>query len=219
MSLKANIKAIIFDMDGVISDTQSLHSSVESELLKEYGVDIHPDEITYRYAGTTSYQMFPHVFSSFAVAMPDLEMLVEEKRRRIDKATHGNVRAVPGTKEFIQGVKAKNLPIAIASASRLEYIDIVVSELGIKESFNALASSMEVENGKPEPDVFLLAASRLGVLPENCVVIEDGIAGMIGAKRGGMQCIGLVRTKDNREYPADLIVSDLRDVQINDYLV
>ena len=66
--------------------------------------------------------------------------------------------------------------------------------------------------GKPEPDVFLLAAERLGVAPQHCVVVEDGVSGMIGAKKAGMRCVALARHEGEGDYPADFVVSDLRQI-------
>jgi len=205
-------------MDGVISDTQVIHSQVESDLLKEYGLDIHPDEITKKYAGTTSYQMFPHVFQTFEKEMPPIEEMVSKKRERIDKAVRGAVREVPGTRDFINFLKLQNMPTAVASASRLSFIDLVLSELDLKDKFNAIASSEEVRMGKPEPDVFLLAAERLGASPKECLVIEDGIHGMVAARKAGMYCVGLVRDDDHdiNVYPADILVKDLREVRLED---
>jgi len=86
--------------------------------------------------------------------------------------------------------------------------------LKIRSKFDAIASTEEVGKGKPAPDVFLLAAKRIGVSPEDCVVIEDGLAGMIGAKRAGMKCIALVPEGSNADYPVDIIVHSLKDLTI-----
>jgi len=205
-------------MDGVISDTQIIHSRVESELLREYGIELHPDEITKRYAGTTSYEMFPHVFQMANKDLPSLEEIVSEKRKRIDRAIQGAVREVPGTRDFIYYLNELDIPIAVASASRLSFIDQVLIELDLRKRFNAITSSEEVAKGKPEPDIFLLAAKRLNTPPSECIVIEDGIHGMVAAKKAGMYCVGLVRDGDHNfdVYPADKLVRSLKDLRLND---
>lgn len=209
---KQTIKAVIFDMDGVISDTQVIHAKVESEILKEYGIEIHPDEITNRFAGVAISEIFQEIFSDFNKEMPAIEELIKTKWETMERLAKNNVKEIPGTGEFIQSLKILGLPIAVASASRLAFIKLILSELNLIEKFNVISSAEEVKRGKPEPDLFLLAAERLGILPKDCLVIEDGISGMIAAKKAGMKCIGLVRHEESKNYPADFLVKDLRDV-------
>ncbi|TAN58228.1 HAD family phosphatase [Patescibacteria group bacterium] len=219
MLKKQSIKAVIFDMDGVISDTQDIHAQTESEILKDYGINLHPDKISRRFAGVSLNEMFPQIFNEWEKDMPPLVQLIEEKWERITNLVKGNVKEVGGTLEFIASLKNFGLPLAVASASHLSFIDLVLGELNLKTKFNAVTSAQEVERGKPEPDIFLLAARRLNAVPEDCLVIEDGISGMIAAKRAGMQCIGLVRGKADGDLPeVDLIVPDLRHVQFEQYI-
>lgn len=212
------IKAIIFDMDGVISDTQGIHANTESELLKSYGIEMHPDEITRRYAGVGDEEMFRQIFSRGQKQIPEIEQLVEKKWRIMDQLVRGNVREVPGTREFIERLENLGLPLAVGSASRLSFMEMVLAELGLRDRFRVIASAEEVRKGKPEPDLFLLVANRLSVEPESCVVVEDAVSGMIAAKRAKMQCIGLVRDQIEQNYPADLIVADLREVPIDRFI-
>jgi beta-phosphoglucomutase family hydrolase len=218
MSLKPIIKAVIFDMDGVISDTQGIHAKTESEILKSYGIAMHPDEITRRYAGVGDEVMFREIFTKAQKEIPEIEQLVEKKWRIMDELVRGNVKEIPGTREFIERLGKFGLPLAVGSASRLSFVEMVLAELGLRHRFDAIASADEVEKGKPEPDLFLLVANRLSVEPENCVVVEDSVSGMIAAKRAKMQCIGLFRDQNERTYPADLIVTDLREVPIDKYI-
>jgi len=218
---KKRIRAVIFDMDGVISDTQNIHSAIESELLKGYGVTINPEEITRKYAGTRMKEWMPDVFKHHHVSTPSMEEISAKKKVHLENALKEGIREVPGTREFIQFLKEKNIPIAVASASRLALIDLILSALGLREEFDAVASSEEVKNGKPEPDVFLLAAERLNVPPSDSLVIEDGISGMVAAKKAGMRCVALVRgsNEDKQDnYPANLVVSDLRETVCHDFL-
>ncbi len=205
-------------MDGVISDTQVIHAKTESELLKDYGIEIHPDEITRRYAGVGDEEMFREIFSNARQKLPKIGQLVEKKWKIMDELVRGNVKEIPGTSEFIKRLKSLSLPLAVGSASRLAFIELVLAELGLRRKFDAIASAEEVKKGKPEPDLFLLAAKRLSVAPEDCLVIEDGVSGMIAAKRAGMQCVGLIKNKTEQAYPADLLVTDLREVPIDQYI-
>lgn len=207
-------------MDGVISDTQSICADIESKLFKEYGIDISPEQLTERYAGTVSHEMIPDVFRCFDKTLPDLEFLAQERWTRIFNAVRGNIKAIPGTIEFIQKLKKEKMPMAVASASRIDFIELVLSELSIDFYFDAIASSQEVPKGKPEPDVFLLAAKRLNVEPSCCLVIEDSLNGMVAANKAGMKCIGLVQkgNLDSNIYKdvTIAVVRNLKTIPIQD---
>lgn len=207
------IKAVIFDMDGVISDTQKIHASVEMAMLKNYGIDITAQEITRRFSGVSDKVMFGEIFADFGMKDFDLNKVVEEKWQKMAEAVKGNVEDVPGTLKFIERVKGGYFRIGVASASRISFVELVLSELGIKDSFQAITSADEVEHGKPDPAVFFLAAKKLQTAPSDCVVIEDAVSGMTAAKRAGMRCIGLVREPiQGVTYPAEVLVKDLREI-------
>lgn len=125
----------------------------------------------------------------------------------------GNIQPMPGAVELIQELKQQGIKIGVASGSYLQFIGLVLGKLNLGTVFDAIASGEEVKNIKPAPDVFLLAAQRLGVQPEHCVVIEDAVSGMTGAKRAGMKCVGLVENS-SKIYPADVLVSQLDEVSV-----
>jgi HAD superfamily hydrolase (TIGR01509 family) len=209
----AMIEAIIFDMDGVLSDTQPIHSRVESDLLRQYGIELSPEEITREFAGVTGEEMFPRIFSRSGKPVDDLGKVIERKWLMVEEASRGNVLPIPGALDLVAAFRERGLPLAVASASRHSYIEMALRELGLSESFNAIVSSDDVAHGKPAPDVFLLAAKRLGVAPQSCLVIEDGVSGMRAAKSAGMYCIGLVSSDGDRaDLPANLLVKSLREI-------
>jgi beta-phosphoglucomutase family hydrolase len=205
------MKAVIFDMDGVISDTQNFHADTESELLRQYGIEMSSTEITKRYAGVPYVVMFAEIFSDHSKAMPGLD-IIKHKWDIIRRADARNIHAVPGASELITALHEQRVPLAVASASRAEFIQRVVAALELERYFTALVSADEVPRGKPAPDVFLLAAQRLGILPGECVVIEDGLSGMIGAKAAGMKCVALLTHVRAEDSPADVKIYSLGDV-------
>lgn len=198
------VRAVIFDMDGVISDTQGLHAEVEEELLKEYEVAVSAEEITGGYAGVSDREFFETIFQGHGRPPKEIDVIIEEKWDRMMALAENNVQPIPGVIELIRELKGRGFRLGVASASPMKFIALVLSELGLRGEFDAVTSAEEVERGKPDPEVFLLTAERLGVRPEDCVVIEDAINGMVAAKRAGMKCVGLV--KKGGEYPADLVV-------------
>ena len=207
------IRAVIFDMDGVVSDTQRIHAAVESEILAEYGIHIAPDDISARFAGISGKIMFATYFSEASVPMPDIEKLAERKSQEMFRRAD-QIIEVPGTRDFIEYLARAKVPMAIASASHLGFISLVVDRLNVRDFFSALTSSREVQNGKPAPDVFLLAAERIGVPPSQCLVIEDGVSGMQAARAAGMRCVGLVREGASRDVPADYVTNILKGLTL-----
>ncbi len=207
--------ACIFDMDGVISDTQKIYSSVESELLREYGIHMPPAEITRRFSGVSGRDMWPEIFHEARKACPPPQELSNRVWQRMLDRPLEEITEISGASRLISMLRERDVPLAVASGSRLVFIERVLTTLVLKEHFMAIASSQEVVYGKPAPDVFLLAAARLGVPPSSCVVIEDGINGMHAARSAGMYCIGLVADDGGgKEYPADSIVRSLAEIPL-----
>ena len=206
------IKGIIFDMDGVISDTQKLHSKVESELLRRYGVNITSSEITARYSGVRTREFFDYLLKKQNKKY-DLESLMEEKWSQMEKFATESVEAIDGSIELIQRLSYNGYLLAVASASNWNYVQTVLKTLKVFDYFSYIVSGDMVTKGKPDPESFLLASSKIKIPPENCLVIEDGISGMKAAIAGGMKCIGLVENKE-KLYPTKNLVTSLSEITI-----
>jgi beta-phosphoglucomutase family hydrolase len=209
------IKAIIFDMDGVISDTQKIHSALESEILNNHGIKITPEEITAKYSGRRAIDFFTELFkeADIDISQEKISKLVHDKRDKMIESLKKNTPPIPGIFELVDRLCNANLKLGIASTSTLPNINVVVDKLNLKDKFTVLTSGHEVKDGKPAPDVFLLAAERLDVLPHECIVIEDGISGMQAAAAAKMKCIGYVPDKD-KKYPADILVTHLDEITL-----
>lgn len=208
------IKGIIFDMDGVISDTQKLHAKVESELLARYGIKLSPEEISKKYSGVRTRDFFDELLKTQAQPY-NLDELMKEKWQEMRKFAAESIDPIPGAIELIKTL-AKKYPLALASASNIDYVKTVLETLDISSYFSALVSGDMVSKGKPDPESFLLTASKINIPPENCLVIEDGISGMQAAKNGHMYCIGLVQNKDE-DCPTKNLVLSLSEIN-SDYL-
>ncbi len=205
------VRAVIFDMDGVISDTQQVHAISEVSILRDYGIELEAEEISRKYAGVTDREMFQEIFTNFDKKDINLDMVIEKKWKNMMDVVKGRVTEINGLKVLIERLKANELSLAVASASRISFIELVLAELKLRDKFDVITSSEEVDDGKPDPAVFLLTAKKLSIPPENCVVIEDGVSGMIAAKKTGMKCIGLV-DDISKDYPADILVKNLQDI-------
>ena len=209
------MKAVIFDMDGVISDTNFLQSRVEEELLRKCGINLSYKEITKKYAGMADKEFFEKMFKDFDTKC-DVEATIKEKYRNLLQLGKGKIKPIEGAPELISKLKKNGFKLAVASASRKDLIEFILSELKILDKFDTLTSSAEVQKGKPDPETFLLTAEKLKIEPKDCTVIEDGKLGMIAAKKGGMRCIGLVSNMRG-DYPADKLISNLNQLTLEDF--
>lgn len=204
------IKAIIFDLDGVISDTQRLHASIEVSLLKKYGIDMDPEELTANYAGIADEEFFIKIFEDYGITA-DAKDVIGEKWDKMMPLAVNNILPIPGAIKIINDLKEAGFKLGVASSAPIKFIELVLKELKLKDKFQAITSVEDVRHSKPDPEIFLLTAQRLNANPEECVVIEDAESGMTAAKKAGMKCIGLVK-KNDKKYPADLIVTTLKNL-------
>jgi len=205
------IRAVILDMDGVISDTLRQHALVEGRILKRFGVRLSAKEITVRYKGRRTSDMFKELLAGRHYKLNEL---LEEKWRGLHKLLDKRVKPVPGALKLITELHAGGFKLAVGSSSPRKSVETILRKLKLKNKFSAVVAAEDVKKGKPDPECFLLAAKRLGIRPDECVVIEDAEPGMIAAKRAGMKCIGLVDKKDSK-YLADILVNGLGEVNIS----
>lgn len=206
-------KAVIFDMDGVIIDSEPIHLKLEQKLLKELGVDMTKEEYN-GYIGTTAHYMWEVIRKKHGLNK-DVNDLVKMDREAYYKhlvSKESEVMLINGIKEFIKELRENNIKLAIASSSPFNVIKAVVKIFQLEEYFDVLVTGDFVEKSKPEPDIFLYAAEKLGVSPEDCIVVEDSHNGVIAAKKAGMKCVGYVNPSSGNQ---DIAKADLKVDSIN----
>lgn len=175
-------RGAIFDMDGVLFDTERIYQDIWRELAAECHVEL-AEGFTQAITGTTS-DLTNHVIEEY-YHVPDGSFLAAECIRRARIRTAEDVPMKEGVQEILQFFREKEIPVAIASSSPLEQIAANLNKTGIRSYFKEIISGWEVKQGKPAPDIFLLAAKRLGLKPEECFVFEDSENGVKAGHAAG----------------------------------
>ncbi len=210
-----NKKAVIWDMDGIIVDTAQYHLKGWQIVFGERGVN-YTEEDYRRNTGKRSDSIIKNILGR-EIAQGEIATIIREKDETFRQLTRQNIRPFPGVLKLITSLKEHGFKIAIASSAPMENIQLVTQSLKIHNRFDAIISGWEVTKGKPDPQTFLLAAEKLGVEAEDCIVIEDAISGVTASKRANMRCIAVTNTTSREELrEADLIIDTLEEITIDD---
>jgi beta-phosphoglucomutase family hydrolase len=199
------IKAVIFDMDGVIVDSEPLHKAVERQMFVELGMDVTPAR-QHAFTGTSNAIMWTQLKAEYHLP-ESVETYVTMKEERFLRLLRidTTITLIPGVEAVLHSLFERAIPVGLASSSSVENIKIVLERFNLNRYFRAVASGEEVPLSKPNPDVFLLAAKRIGVKATDCLVIEDSANGAKAAKAAGMFCVGLKVDEQNHQ---DLALAD-----------
>lgn len=185
----------IFDLDGTVVDSTAHYRETWAELIKEFGAEGDPDV----YLGRPTRDNFRELLGE-AVPEPEMEKHVTRQAQIGNaKMRARGVQAHDGILDLIQGLYARGLKLAIATAAEKSNVEWTLTELGIREMFDAVVTDQEVGHGKPAPDVYLEAMSRLGVDARHCAVMEDSVTGIQAAKAAGLRVIAVVTTHSRRQ--------------------
>lgn len=209
------MKTIIFDMDGVLIDSEYTYLESKTNILRDAGYDI---DVSYQYQfmGTTYDFMWSTMKEELKLPYGTSHYIEEMNKRRAEMIEKDGVKPINNVIEFVQTLHQEGFRMAVASSSPKKDIQFAMDSLNLSQYFEYLVSGEEVENSKPAPDVFLLAAKLLGVNPEKCIAFEDTKNGSKAAKAANMYTIGF----ENPDYPkqdlsvADMVVTDFNQVDI-----
>jgi len=209
--------AIIFDMDGVLVDSNPFHLRKWIDLFQAHGIPFNEQELPKMILGPANDVIFRRYLGENLTReqLADLgEELEEDFRREIGP----HARAFPGVQRFIEECHAQGITMAVASAAITKNVNFLISALGLQAYFRVLLSADAISHPKPDPEIYLKTADKLGVNPAACAVFEDSFVGIEAAKRAGMKCIAIASTFSaeelRRETNADLIVSSFEAVSL-----
>lgn len=207
-----NDAAVIFDMDGVIVNSEPLHEQALRDVMKAIGWDNKHNLNFKDYIGKSDFMLWKDFVEIYRPKQA-LQELIVMKRSRVLELLTAKKPFFPGVVELIIRLAGK-YPLAVASGSERLVIESVLSLRGLNRFFNVIVSGADVKEGKPAPDIFLKTAQLLKVLPSNCWVIEDSIPGIEAGRRAGMCVIAITNTHSAEELKnAHYIVSDYHKIE------
>jgi HAD superfamily hydrolase (TIGR01509 family) len=206
------LKAVLFDMDGVLVDSEEFICKAAIEMFREKGLIVKPEDFV-PFVGTGENRYIGGVAEKY-----NFPVAIEEVKKRTyeiyDTIVRNKLKPLPGVKEFIATCRKRSLKIAVATSADEVKMRINLREIGLPvETFDVTVNGLQIERKKPFPDIYLKAADLLNVPPEECLVVEDAPNGIKAAKTAGMKCLAVMSSFTEIELKdADWIVKDLNSV-------
>lgn len=209
------IAAVIWDMDGVLADTAPHHLLAWQETFAKRGINFTEADFK-RGFGVRNDAIIKNTLGE-QVTPEEIEAIAREKEATFRRIIGKDIKPLPGALELVKALDEGGISMAIASSTTIENIHLIVGSLGIADYFKAVITGHDVTEGKPSPQVFLLAAQRLGAEPKKCIVVEDAVAGVKAAKSADMYCVAVSNSHPQEKLKqADLIVASLEMVTVKD---
>ncbi len=211
----AMLQAVIFDMDGVLVDSYHAHFESWAALCAEHAIPL-DDQAFAATFGRTSRDIIRQLWQGRALDGAAVQALDDRKEVLFREIVAREFPVMTGARELIDALRAAGVALAVGSSGPPENVELAVDRLGGSGLFGAIVTGRDVDRGKPDPQVFQVAAERLGVAPASCVVIEDAAAGIEAARAAGMAAVALLSTghaeADFRRTPPDLVVGSLGEL-------
>ena len=208
--------AFIFDMDGTILDNMKFHTRAWLQVLDELGLPRwDPQTWEHRTSGVPN-RIILRELLGLDLDDAGIARWVERKESLYREFAAGAVQEIPGATAYVRRLRAAGARVALATGAGRTNIDFNLNALGLRHDFDAVVGADDVQRGKPDPDIFLTAAARLGAAPENCVVFEDAPMGLEAARRAGMRAVcilGLVTEAEARKWGAAKVVHDYLSIE------
>jgi HAD superfamily hydrolase (TIGR01509 family) len=204
-------------MDGVLVDSNPFHLQKWIDLLNEHGIPYDPAALPIQILGSRNDTAF-RLFFGPGLTREESRQLSEELEARFRRDFKPHARPLPGLESLIAGAHGAGIPMAVASSAMTKNVTFVVDALGFRPYFRALVTGDEVSHPKPDPEIYLKAAAKLGREPALSVAFEDSFVGIESAKRAGMKCVGIASTflaeELRRQTPADLVVASFEELDL-----
>ena len=202
----STVRAVLWDMDGTLIDSEEFHWISWRETLQKEGVPITQEQFLATF-GQRNDSIIPQLLGTTATPERIERISTAKEKLYRDLVRRHGMKPLPGVAVWLERLHETGWLQAIGSAAPCANIEVVLKALSAAHLFQAIVSAEDVQHGKPDPQVYLVAASRLGAPPERSIVVEDAFAGVQAARRAGMHSIGVNR--DGKHLPADIVVQSL----------
>lgn len=208
---KSKIKAIIFDMDGVLVNSEPMHERAEMEICLEFGMKVSKREWD-GFRGKKLEDIFSYASKKYGTGNEPIEEMIERKIARYLSLALAEMDLVPGAYDFLQKLKKNGkYSYALTTSGRKVQQEKILSKFNLADYFEIMITADDVKNGKPHPEPYAITVQKLNELPETCLVIEDSDNGILSAKAAGCFACGITTTFDREKLEgagADMVVSD-----------
>lgn len=207
------IHAVIFDMDGLMIDTEPYYRDANRAVASRFGIEI-PEDYFKKMMGRKPIEAVGLLVSDFKIPLSP-EKFVEERDGLVYQKMTEKLDAMPGLHDFLDKLDGR-VKYAVATGSPSNFLALALKTLGIENRFEVLMPSDHIRHGKPDPEIYLTTASRLELYPADCVVLEDAENGIVAAKLAGCYAIAVpsARTTDQDYSRADYVARDLSDAAV-----
>jgi len=219
------LRAVIFDFDGVISDSEILHFRAFNQMLAQYGIEITIKDYYKTYLGFNDVDCYKLLIHQGLLKIDEQQIdgLVEQKKLIFEKLAKTEGRMIEGVRDFLTMLEDNDISMAICSGALLTEVELILEEARLRHLFEAIVSGDQVKKGKPDPEGFLLSLQRLNENRENpitakqCIAIEDSHWGLEAAKAAGMHTVAVTNSYDAEQLSiAEKIVDRLSELRISD---
>jgi HAD superfamily hydrolase (TIGR01509 family) len=210
-----NIKAIIFDMDGVIVASEPIHEKAEMEVCREFGMEVLKSEWD-NFRGKKLEDIFSYASQKYGIGNEPIEKMIQRKIELYLSYALRDMQLVEGAYEFLQELKkSQKYRYALTTSGRKIQQEKILAKFNLADFFDIMITADDVNNGKPHPEPYLITVERLNEQPSECLVIEDSDNGILSAKSAGCQACGITTTftKERLEsFGADMVVSSFSEL-------
>jgi HAD superfamily hydrolase (TIGR01509 family) len=206
--------AFLFDMDGVIIDSNPFHKIALKQFCREHGHDLDDGQLHEKIYGRTNKDWIPNVFGN--ISREQVAIFGEEKEALFREIYKNDVKPLKGLIRFLAEAEKLGVDQAIATSAPRSNVDFTLHYTGIEKFFKAILDESFVSKGKPDPEIYLKTAAALGYEPKHCVVFEDSLSGIRAGKAAGCKVVGLSTTHSAEELQeTDLVIADFDEMSVS----
>ncbi|MFD2569733.1 HAD family hydrolase [Spirosoma soli] len=211
------MKAVIFDMDGVIVDTNPHHRIAWRQYYQKYGKTLSDADFVQHVSGKHNTDIVAHLFAGKTLTPEEVLRLGHEKEALFRELYRPDITPVPGIVDFLKALKAANVLTAVATSAPVENLNFVIEALHLQPYFDALLNESMVSHPKPDPEIYQKAMALLGVAPGESVIFEDSMTGIQAAKASGAYVIGVATTQTPDELRpfVDDVIQNFSEMTLN----